>query len=70
MCYLKKTTLPVLQGDPEGFRVCDPLLDHPLITSIADPSDVKKGAMWACRYKLFYQQQTKKQTKKAHTTDK
>jgi len=40
---------PHLQGDPEGFRVCDPLLDHPLITSLADPSDVKKGAMWACR---------------------
>jgi len=40
---------PHWQGDPASFQVCPPLLDHPLITSISDPTDVKKGAMWACR---------------------
>ena len=34
----------------DGYRVCDPVENHPMLASVTEPDNVEKGVTYACEY--------------------
>jgi len=40
---------PHLESVPDSYIVCPPIPNHPILTSVSDPTSIYKGFIWACR---------------------
>jgi hypothetical protein len=39
---------PHLAAIPEDYRICPPLVDHPLMGGVQQPENIVRGVSWAC----------------------